>query len=167
MKPVGIEATPYSKQLIGNVINAFKEIPEAKTDKNHLHYQLFASSIKGDSLLLSDVYKNKPDEKTSKLFVHNNIQASIENDTGKITLEKKPFYIGVKTAVKKIMNFLEFIQPDNLAKKVEVVEPVKDASTEYHSRTEFFKKRVLVNEAENIPVTIEERIIGTDYTPEG
>lgn len=171
MKPIGIDATPRSKQLIGNFIKAAKEIPGLPADKTHLHYSLYRSAGKENSLILTDLYKNKPEANSNKLML-NGIEASINGDTGNITLEKKPFWYigkkGIQKAVKKIMDFLEYIQPENLAKKTEIKQPEKQNCARPYIESWTTRTRVLETEVngKKIQETIEEKRVSQDYTPE-
>lgn len=107
--PIGkIEGTESTRKMIRNVV---AELQQRKPDRSIDHSIVLKEGNHHTDLFIK---KNEGilDEK-SVFSIDNSIKAVIDNPTGDITIEKRPFFISVNEVGEKFRDFLNKLQPEN------------------------------------------------------
>jgi len=113
-----INGTETTKKFIKAIVG---DLQKKKPVKQYLSSDFYIdySTKKGFSTLCTDensgVMRNISLLRINYNKTFNKVEATIGNKTGNILIEDKPFYMTQKKALKLVMNFLENLQPENLA----------------------------------------------------
>lgn len=107
-KIMGSEA---SKRMINNVI---EDVQKRRPAARCIDYTIELTEGKKESKLYTNEYAGEL--RNYSRIVIGKIIADIGNKSGKIAIQKKPIFISCKKSSKKVEEFLEKIQPQNLFK---------------------------------------------------
>lgn len=146
---IRVEGTDHTRKMIGNIVSDLqKRKPQkrhidyyATLDKGFKHSALLTNENSGIVRNVSILYLNGTRNslvepiKNKKPFNLKNfladaifsyiqpwrIEAAIGNKTGNILIDKKPKFMSIETACSKISEFLEQLQPENIAKAKKIV----------------------------------------------
>lgn len=109
-----VYGTPARKQMVTNVVENLRKIRPAG---EHIDYELQLENNFGYSRLITSEYRghlrNISQLCINDSFLSGGIEAVIGNKTGAVDIEKIPFFMSTKKAMKKITRFLELLQQEN------------------------------------------------------
>lgn len=111
MKIAKFAGTEETKRLIFGIT---KDLQREAPYRKHVDFSIASLNKKNATKLVTD--ENDGVLETISIILMRGFKALITNDTGEITIQKKPIFTSSKKYYEKIMKFLKQVQPDNFNK---------------------------------------------------